>query len=238
MSLLDICTDAARELGITAPSAIVGNTDNRDAMIILRMAKKEGYLLAQRAFWTVLTKEHTFSTLAAADQGADSLPDDLDCIVPETIFNHTLRREVAGPVSRQDWAKEQATLITSVNPAYRIRGRSMLLTPTPSAGESVVYEYISKNWALSENDDEQDTFLADTDTTVFPEAIVTAGVIWRYKAHKGYEFRSSQLEYERMVTDFMMRDGCKPRIDTTVVNGPTVMNRGKARMNDYNTIPS
>jgi hypothetical protein len=61
---------------------------------------------------------------------------------------------------------------------------------------------------------EQENWQADTDTSVFPESVVTLGMVWRYKRAKGYEYSADQYEYERRVTEAIMRDGAKPRLYT------------------------
>jgi hypothetical protein len=238
MSLLTICRGAAVQLGIASPASLIGN-DNPDAMLLLEMANKEGYLLANRAYWNVIRKEHSFTTVATASQGSASMPDDFETVVDETIFNRTMRRRMTGPVTPQEWSEIQAGLVTAVNPSFYIRGGVMLISPTPSEGQTVAFEYLSKNWARSAASAEQDSFLDDTDTTVFPEVIVTQGIIWRYRAHKGYEFENARLEYERMVADRMMRDGVKPRLVTQNVTSPSENGRvGRAFVQDWNTIPT
>lgn len=235
MTLLSICSEIAPKLSIDAPSSIVGN-DAVDAKLLLQLAQEEGYSLARRYFWNKLRREHTFTTLAAASQGASSIPDDFDCIVPETIFNRTQRREVYGPITPQEWQQLQATLITAVNPSYILRGGEIYLSPTPSAGETIAYEYMSDCWAQSSGGTLQNSFLADTDTILFPEEVFKQGLIWRFRAHKSYEHETDRLKYERYVTDLAIRDGCKPRLNTGIVSGSTVSRIGKARMNDFNTI--
>lgn len=233
MSLLSACQDAAAELGIPAPSSVAA-ADNPDARLLFRLAKKEGYLLSQRALWQVLRKEHTFTTAASDTQPLAALPADFDCFVEETFFDRSARRPVAGPLTPQAWQEYKATLVVPVDPCFLVRGNRILMAPLPAAGSVMVFEYISTQWALSATGVAKDTFTDDADTTVFRDAIITQGIIWRYRKQKGLVFEDERLDYERMVADRMMRDGGKPRIQTGAVRG--AMARGRARMNDYNTI--
>src|SRR6185437_9086545 len=59
MTLLSICQNAAHNVGIAAPGAIVGST-NPSAVRLLQMARRTGMSLMKRANWTALTTEHVF----------------------------------------------------------------------------------------------------------------------------------------------------------------------------------
>lgn len=235
MSLLSICQDAANKIGLIRPTSIVGNTDP-DAELLLAIAKEEGFLLARRCYWTFLINEHTFTT-AAVDAQPDSLPDDLEAIIPESMFNRSQRRMVYGPISAQEWQLYKAGVNTILNPSYRIRGRNILLAPLQGVGETVVFEYASKNWVIGSNSQMNETWSADTDTSYFHEQIVTQGIIWRWKAHKSMEHEVDRLQYERMVADAIMRDGGKTRLDASVTASPNRAPKiGRAAIQDYNTI--
>jgi len=234
LSLLTVCQGVARRIGITTPSAIVANTNDPDAMLLWELANVEGYALSQRAFWSRLRVEHTFTTLAADSQGDDSIPDDFECIVPETMFNRTARRKVCGPISVEAWQEYKSSLIVPADPVFLQRGDVFLMAPTQTAGQSIYYEYISTKWALSSGGAAQTEFLADTDTTIFKDIILKQGILWRWKAHKGLEHETDRFDYEKMVVDQILRDGVKPRLqlaDTT-----PRMARGRATMRDYDTI--
>lgn len=236
MSLLSICQDAARELSIAVPANVSSATTNRDAVLLFRLAKKEGFLLSRRAFWSALRKEHTFSTVAADSQGTASMPSDFSCFVEETIYDRTSRRPWLGPITPQEWQQYKTNLIVPSDPHYIQRGATLLVSPLQATGHSVYYEYISKNWARSNAGAEQSTFLNDSDTHVFADdQILTQGIIWRWRKHKSMAFEDEREDYERMVTDQIMRDGGKARINLNARIG--VIRRGKSQMQDYNTIP-
>jgi hypothetical protein len=51
-------------------------------------------------------------------------------MVPESFFNRTKKRPVFGPISPQDWQFTQAVVAATLVESFRIRGTSLLLTPT------------------------------------------------------------------------------------------------------------
>jgi hypothetical protein len=212
MSLLTIIQAAAQQLSLPVPSSVVGN--GADTQVhLLRLAQEEGRALAERHMWQALMQEHTFTTDAAEAQST-GLPSDIDRdrIVPSTLFNRTQRRRVVGPMSPEEWQHHKSQLITRVNPAYRIRGGTFYLLPIPPAGETIAYEYITKNWCASSTGTPQSAWAADTDTAVLDEKLITLGMVWRFKQAKGLDYQADAELYNRSVMDAILRDGTRPVI--------------------------
>ena len=220
MSLLSIVQSAAPELSLPTPSAVAASTDPQ-VVLLFRLAKEEGMALAARHTWQNLTTEKTFTTTAAAIQ-VGAIPTDFDRMIPETFFNRTTNKRVVGPIDPVEWQRIQSSLVTLVNPAFRIRGSSILITPTPSAGQTCAYEYVSTKWCASSGGTAQNTWAADTDVTnictntVLAEEAMTLGIIWRFRKAKGLDFTADLQAYERYVTDLIMNDGSRPRLQSSV----------------------
>ena len=213
MSLLSLCREAIDQLSSVAmPTAIVGST-NPTAKMLLRLANEEGRSLMRRASWQALQSEKTFIT-TAADVQAGALPDDFDRMVPETMFNRTRNRYVAGPISAVDWQRAKSSLVTTINPAYRMRGNAILFTPQQTAGETIAFEYISKNWCASSIGTPQASWLADNDVGRLDESLMSLGIVWRFLKSKGFAYADDLQAYERRVTEASMRDGGRARLSS------------------------
>jgi hypothetical protein len=212
MSLLTIISSACARLSIAAPTIVVGNTAAQIVQM-LYLAQEEGKNSARRCAWKALQAEKTFATTAAAVQ-TGAVPTDFDWMIPETIFNRTQRRAVDGPVAPQDWQLLQASLVGRVFLAYRILGSDMLITPTPTAGQTIAYEYVSKNWCASSGGTGQAAWAADTDTAKLDEEIFTQGVVWRFLKMRGMDHTDYYADYEKNILQAMMREGSRPRLST------------------------
>lgn len=211
MTLLTIARNAADRIGITRPTSVINSTDP-NTVTLLGLAQEEGKTLARRHEWQVLQTEHTFST--ANGTSSYSLPSDMDRILKETVFNRTRRRRMLGDLTPQQWQETQASLVTMVNPAFRIRGGAFLISPTPTATETIAYEYITNNWCQSSGGTGQTEWTADTDTGKLSEDIMTLGVIWRWRKSKGLEYGEDMDTYEIEVAKAVLNDGARTRIDT------------------------
>jgi hypothetical protein len=213
MSFLTLIQNSAKELGLASPSSAYASTDQQVIQLVA-LAQREGIELMQDFDWQVLTTEKTFTSVALADQTtASAVPSDLDRFIPETFFNRTRKRPVFGPISAQDWQFTQAVVATTLVESFRQRGNAILITPTPEAGDTYAYEYISKNFCESSGGTDQAAWAADTDTGILPEALMTMGVIWRFLKAKGFDYAEAFRTYEIAKAKAQAKDGGKRRFN-------------------------
>ena len=220
MTLLQICKDAADEIGIPRPSTVIGNTDP-SVIQLLRAANRTGKKLVTRHAWEVLTKEGSFTSAATESQGAlTTIASDWDRFKNDTMYNRTTKWKIFGPITDTQWQRLNASTASGVRTWFRIRGGELIVWPTMTASESVYFEYVSKNWVDSGTGATPavaDAAVLDNDdnTIVFNEELVTLGVIWRFLKGKGLPYQEQQAEYENELKDQIMQDGAKAVINMT-----------------------
>jgi len=205
MTLLSIVQDAASEIGVPAPTTVIGSLDET-AVQLLRLANRQGKHLAQRYNWEAITKEATFTTVATESQGlVTAAASDFGRFVNNTMYDRTATKRVIGPLSEAEWQRDQALNAVPVDPTFRIRGGAILFNPVSAAGNTIAFEYISTQWVTSKT-----SFTADTDTAVISEDLITLGVIWRYLQAKGLSYAEEFREYEAQLHNLQAVDGSKP----------------------------
>jgi hypothetical protein len=210
VTMLTVVQEAADRLILPRPTTVASSTDEQ-VRALLSLANEEGKSLNRRCGWQRMVSEKTFTTVATAAQ-TSSIPTDFDWYLADTMFNRTQRRPVFGPLSSQEWQETQATLVTRVVNTFRIRGNSILITPTPTAGETIAYEYVSKNWCESTGGTDKTAFTAYDDVSFLDEELLILGIVWRFKASRGLDYAEPFNKYEREVSQAMSRDGAKPRL--------------------------
>jgi len=206
-NLLALLQDVCDRVGLVRPSAIVGGSDPQVRQL-LALANQEGRELARRHAWQALTKEKTFTTVAQESQ-TNAIPADFDRLVPGTFYNRTSKRLVTGPLTAQEYADYKGRLTSIVYEAFRIRGDAILILPTPSAGQTMAYEYLSKYWCAGAADTapHQAEWVADTDITFLDEEAMRLGIAWRYLRSRGLDYAETFQQYELHVAQSMGRDG-------------------------------
>lgn len=214
MSLLTIVQRTCRILSLPVPTEVVNSTDVQ-VQQLYELANEEGDELLGCYDWHFLRKQWTFTTADDPEQ-VNAIPDDFDRFVFETFFNRTTRRNVIGPITPQQWQAIQAQpQLNRVFLAFIERGADFLITPTPTAGETIAFEYISNEWARDADDEPLTEFTADTDTTLFNEGLIRLGLRWRFLKSKGLEYAEDYRSYMTERNQRMARDGGNASISTT-----------------------
>jgi hypothetical protein len=208
MTILSVVRDVCDRIGVVKPSAAFSSADLQIVQII-SLAQQEGKELAKRHDWQVLTKEQTFSATAAEIQ-ASAIPTDFDRFINDTVYNRTQTRKLEGPLTAQEWQYNRSVVATTIIQAFRQRGDDLLITPTPTAGDTIAFEYVAKNWCQSEALTAQSAWALDTDTGLLSEELMTLGTIWRWQKAKGLDYAESYRTYEMQVAQVAMREGAKP----------------------------
>jgi hypothetical protein len=214
VTLLTIIQRTCDLIGVARPATVVTSTD-QTVRQLYALANEEGDALASSFNWQALRSQYTFTTEASAVQSS-ALPADLDRLISNSFFNRTTRRTVIGPITPQQWQAIQAQpQLNRVFLAFVERSGQFLVTPTPQTGQTIAYEYISKNWAISPTGTPQDQFTADADTTYLSERLMILGLRWRYLSSRGLPYAEEMRTYGLQVEQVQARDGGNSELSTT-----------------------
>lgn len=214
MTLLTICQSAALRVGLPAPQTIAANTTDELAQRLYTLVNQSGKEISRLHQWRVLTKEKTFTTVADYAQ-TDAIPDDFDRFVDNTIINRSAKRRLVGPLTAEEWAVQIGLTASVLTDAFRIRGADLLMIPVPTAGQTVAYEYVSKNWVDTDGDDAGDAaaFSADTHTSVLDEEMLTQDVVWRYRQSTGLNYAEDHRTAQMTIAARVAADGGRRTLD-------------------------
>jgi hypothetical protein len=205
MSLLTIAQNAARKLNIAAPATVVGNAD-LNAALLLYLAQEEGDELSRRHDWQALTTERTFTSLAAVIQ-TGFLPSDYDRLVfAAEIWDRSRSLKFAGPTPSRAWQQLQTSQAAGVVGWWRILADQINIFPAQPAGNTLAFEYVSKNWCATSGGSPLSAWAADTDVGRISERLMTLGIVWRWLRAKGMDYAEEMSTYEREVEKVCSRD--------------------------------
>lgn len=210
MSLLTILQDVCDSIGLDSPASVIGNPD-QDIKQLLQILLLEGKLLADGYDWQELQQVATITTLAQEDQGAvATLAAGFKKFINNTAWNQDIRYMVQGSLDPQTWEGVKAQNYSGPYPNFRIRGGRFLMYPIPAAGQIIKFEFISKNWILS-NDGVTTLarFANDNDTCLLDEDLLILGVRWRWLSAKNFDYAEAFRDYETMKSNLQARNGGK-----------------------------
>lgn len=185
-------------LGLPRPTVVATSQDQtvRQMFELLKEEIEELHTFD----WQALIREHTFTTVAAEEQ-PDAFASNSRRIINGTFYNRTQRRPLIGPISSQEWqAIQSQPALNRIYIAWRERDDAFLVTPTPAAGETIAYEYITSRKAIAQDGTEKNDISADQDTILVAESLARLGLRWRYKQQKGLDYGEDMITYQRKLT--------------------------------------
>lgn len=210
LSIVAICQEALEEIGVDCPTSLTSGGDLGAQLMAL--GNTTGRDIALRGDWQALGTEGTFTTTASETQVSNikTTYPYMRKILDNTMWNRTQARRIIGPVSNQAWQRFKADSVSPATLVWYLRGNAILFPGSPTAGESVYFEYIDKRWCSdSTGATLQEAFSADTDIPRLDDYAMVLGVRWRFLKKKGLEYGEEFRQYEDYVAERLGSD--KPR---------------------------
>lgn len=207
MTLVTICTDALSEIGNWDAPATIINNSNPTAKQLLAIANRSGKTLTQLHFWNALIVNYTFPTVNGT--ASYSLPADFRKFANLTFWDNSNIYRVKGPVSPQEWQVLKSSAIANAAfwKYFRMAGGLFYIHPTPSAVETIAYQYYSGNWITGKS-----AFSDDSDVPLLDADMMTLDVRWRFLRAKGAPFDDEKDEFEKLRDSLIAADGAKDAI--------------------------
>ncbi|MGN8022998.1 phage adaptor protein [Phyllobacterium sp. 22229] len=185
MSLITSVNAACDVVSLDRFDTVYGN-NNPNAQTMIEFAQEAGEEIVRRVDW-----EKTLKT-AIVPSSPYALDENFQRLITGGAVT-TAAGEFVRPVTNgSEWTV--INQVPSSQPYCFIRGGKMLFSPA-IAGVGAIIEYVSRNWILA-GTDEKSKFTADDNTFLFPERLLTMGLIWRWKRQKGLTYDDHLAEFE------------------------------------------
>lgn len=224
-TVLQIIQRACGILNLTKPQSAFTSQDAQ-AQQFVDLLQEVADDIARDYDWQLLAKTQSFLTTATEEQ-VGVIPSDFDRYLPDTMFDRTINRKMIGPIPPREYQEFKSYPVYGfVYPYFRIVGNNILLLPTPSAGNTVVFEYQSKNWARSIGNNEQPEFLADTDTPILPDHLYWRGLVYRWKQAQGFDYQAELASFEKNLKQELSRARWQSNISMLGLTAITYRDRG------------
>jgi len=134
-------------------------------------------------------------------QTAYDLPADFETITNRTQWDKSKHWEMLGPEDAQQWQWLKSGYIsTGPRVRWRILDNQFQIWPVMNTNEYLGWEYRSKGWARSATGVIQNSFLADTDTTVLDDRVMVLATKLKYFQIKSFDTTSLTQYYQRYLS--------------------------------------
>ena len=167
------------------------------------------------------TKVVVMSQMASGDgvqsvvcaQTAYDLPADFETITDRTQWDKSKHWEMLGPEDAQQWQWLKSGYIsTGPRVRWRILDGQFQIWPVMNTEEYLGWEYRSKGWARSAAGAVQNSFTADSDTTVFDDRIMVLATKLKYFQVKSFDTTALMQDYQRYLSIAKANDKGAPNL--------------------------
>lgn len=227
MSLLSLVKRFAAEINVDSNVQTVMGTTDPQITQIKALLETEGRDLSGRGEWESLINEAIHTTVATESQGAITsiATNGFRFIKNDTFWDRSTILPIY-VIDASGWQQLKGSASTSPKYQVRIRGGNLISNPTPAAGLTWAFEYVTWNWLTdSAGTTQKQYFTDDADLFLLPEFLLEAGLHWRWKKQKGMEYAEDYKTYEYLVINELSRNGLKSPVQmhqTTVTPKPGI----------------
>lgn len=196
MTLLSAVNNAQRLLSLSVTASVIADTQETQQLLYGLANSEAADVLRREFYWPLLTRTKNFTASLASLQAAGKASD-FSRAVPDTFWNTTTKRPIAGPLNAQEWSRANGQPVTSAIQQYAMfRYDGLHLFPNPTSADAISYDYITNTPVLAADTTYKTAFSVDTDTYVFSEDVLKLALIWRYKQSKGRDYAEDLRNYE------------------------------------------
>lgn len=225
MTLLSVAQDVCDLVGIPRMASI-GTTSDTTYTPLRAMIQQATDDVFERHDWRALVAFERFMTVAGPQQ-LGALPSNYARMAQgHTMWNLTRDEEVAGPLDPATWTAIQRQSGAYLGGYWRFIGNDIWIYPAPAAGDTLQFEFITRNTIIGADGTAKDRWSADTDRSILPESLIMLGAVWRWKSAKGFAYAEDLSNYERQLERLASNDAATPPIVITDDRTPWDVNLG------------
>lgn len=219
MSVLSACQDAAREMGLVAPSSIYTSTD-KFAIELGALANESVQYIGKQHDWRLFL---ALATLVGDGTTTNfSLPSDYDRMqMKQQVFRTSTARPMEGVIDLNEWLERRLLNISSPIGEWIIGVGLMQIYPAMASTDSAQFYYCSNKVVADSGGVAKAAFTADTDTFRLSSRLLKLALKWRWRAMKKLDSADEQEDYEIAQAQEIARD-----------KGSRIITVGQVRMPD------
>ncbi len=201
-----VITGLADTTGIDSNYTVTGSSFPQDTQVV-SVDSPTQVTVSQKCSATQIGQSVLFSRTQYP------LPFDYETITDRTQWDKSKHWEMLGPEDAQQWEWLKSGYIsTGPRVRWRLYTGKFQIWPPMNTAEYLGFEYRSNAWALSATDVPQQTFIADTDTTLLDDRLLVQYTKLKYFQVKNFDTTALQQDYFRYLNVVKANDKGSPNL--------------------------
>jgi hypothetical protein len=198
--------DLADTTGIDSNYTVTGSSFPQDTQVV-SVDSPTQVTVSQKCSATQINQSVLFSRTMYP------LPFDYETITDRTQWDKSKHWEMLGPETAQQWEWLKSGYIsTGPRVRWRLYTGKFQIWPPMNTAEYLGFEYRSNAWAMSANDVPQQSFIADTDTTVLDDRLLVQYTKLKYFQVKNFDTTALAQDYFRYLNVVKANDKGSPNL--------------------------
>jgi hypothetical protein len=215
-TFLQLVTDFTNKCGLPTFGGIIGSTDATAKQLL--SISQEVVEAMQDYPWENQVLRKTFTQKVGEDQGTliSIFGADYKGLVPNTLWNNTLRRPLIGPQTDPRYQMLKGLNVGGPLQEYRIAQGKLWIVPAPTnATDSLSAIYRSNNLVIAVGGTlpTKSRISADDDSFIFPDRVFKLQLEWRWKRQKGEPWATLREDAQDAVAKGIFNDNAMPTLD-------------------------
>lgn len=201
-----VITGLADTTGIDSNYTVTGSSFPQDTQVV-SVDSPTQVTVSQKCSATQIGQSVLFSRTQYP------LPFDYETITDRTQWDKSKHWEMLGPEDAQQWEWLKSGYIsTGPRVRWRLYTGKFQIWPPMNTAEYLGFEYRSNAWALSASDVPQQSFIADSDTTLLDDRLLVQYTKLKYFQVKNFDTSALQQDYFRYLNVVKANDKGSPNL--------------------------
>lgn len=204
MTILSVCQEVAKVVGLEEPDVVFSST-TREIVELRSVANEMARRIADVYDWQVLCKIATITGDGSTEDW--SLPSDyLRQMKKTNLWSSSLETALSHIESLDRWLELDVQSFDFVINAWTIYGGEIHVKPALASAVTAKYFYVRNTVVTASGGSLKTSFTADDDTYGLSEDLLKLGIIWRWKEYKGQDYAEAMQDYEELKERLIIAD--------------------------------
>jgi hypothetical protein len=195
-TILQVIQEACPSIGLSVPSAVFTSTAREHVELRALASEMAERIAVDTADWTKLKLLATINGDGATT--AFDLPEDYGRMLKTArVWPSSMTTCPLNHIADTDeWLAMDLSAVQWIYGAWTMIGEQINIKPAIASGATASFYYLSRQFAMSNTGDLKTTFTADDDFFRLDNRLLRLGIIWQWKANKGFPYAEDMTTYE------------------------------------------